>query len=222
MPNWTYNEVIIKGEKETLREIIAKVSGDDKKIDFNLIVPMPETMNVSVNNYEDDNLRYYCLSSGKEIPEAKGGFVFCLQVSGEPYTLAEYQAFAKEHPDLLSLKEGKKIYTNLTQYGYKDWYEWRNKHWGTKWNACEPAPFTVRSDKEIFSAFDTAWNAPYPVIEALSKMFPSVTISMSSTYEEGFEERTVYQDGKEIMFEKIEHDEEFDYNEDEDAFFGIE
>tara|TARA_B100002051_G_C16673215_1_gene605661 strand:+ start:212 stop:748 length:537 start_codon:yes stop_codon:yes gene_type:complete len=44
---------------------------------------------------------------------------------------------------------------NLKKYGFKDWYDWRNKYWGTKWN-----PQTSRiekTDDKIIIFYDTAW-----------------------------------------------------------------
>ena len=44
------------------------------------------------------------------------------------------------------------------------------KNWGTKWEAREGS--VLRNDNEL--NFTSAWSAPWPVIEALSKKFPSV------------------------------------------------
>lgn len=54
------------------------------------------------------------------------------------------------------------------KYGDKTWYEWNIKNWGTKWNAY--------SVGYTYSAihFETAWGHPFPVIKALSKMFPKI------------------------------------------------
>jgi hypothetical protein len=52
------------------------------------------------------------------------------------------------------------------------WYVWNREHWGTKWNAYS---YEVREgDCEL--KFETAWNHPWPVIEALSRRFPAETI----------------------------------------------
>lgn len=44
-----------------------------------------------------------------------------------------------------------------------NWYQWRLKNWGAKWDACEP------QEKDEFIQFETAWNAPFPVIKALAQ-----------------------------------------------------
>jgi hypothetical protein len=51
------------------------------------------------------------------------------------------------------------------------WRDWNVENWGTKWNAGDSFR---KSDKSVY--FDTAWAAPWPVLEALSKMFPQEEI----------------------------------------------
>lgn len=53
--------------------------------------------------------------------------------------------------------------------GATDWYEWSISNWGTKWNAYES---DVSEDERVVR-FDTAWSHPFPVIEALSKKYPT-------------------------------------------------
>jgi hypothetical protein len=65
----------------------------------------------------------------------------------------------------------------LAKYGASDWYEWAQKNWGTKWDAGNPAKgdFNVktRTPEALDIAFDTAWSPPIPVIQKLSRLFPS-------------------------------------------------
>ena len=51
-------------------------------------------------------------------------------------------------------------------------YEWCCDNWGTKWNAYG----VVWSYDELY--FQTAWNTPLPILEALSREFPDVTIKV--------------------------------------------
>lgn len=53
----------------------------------------------------------------------------------------------------------------------RNWYDWCPKNWGTKWNA-----YDISFDGYDTLRFDTAWSNPEPVMQALSKMFPSVVI----------------------------------------------
>ena len=56
-------------------------------------------------------------------------------------------------------------------YGRNNWYAWSIEHWNTKWNSYDydGAPYHDDSNQIEFM---TAWTAPSPVIERLSRMFP--------------------------------------------------
>lgn len=60
----------------------------------------------------------------------------------------------------------------LEKYGTDNWYDWSISNWGTKWNSYEPAPFDGGDTIEFF----TAWSAPHPILEQLSKQFPDVLL----------------------------------------------
>ena len=55
------------------------------------------------------------------------------------------------------------------------WYDWRNQHWGTKWDCYE-----VQIDEELpygFKVtFDTAWAPPEPVCEAIREKYPDISV----------------------------------------------
>lgn len=53
-----------------------------------------------------------------------------------------------------------------------DWYDWRIKHWGTKWNAYEQS----KQEESNKLRFWTAWSTPVEIFEALSKKYPDITV----------------------------------------------
>lgn len=53
------------------------------------------------------------------------------------------------------------------------WYEWNIANWGTKWGA-----YNHSMDHERAIRFDTAWSHPYPILVALSKLYPSELIGV--------------------------------------------
>ena len=59
------------------------------------------------------------------------------------------------------------------RYGYPSWYEWNCDKWGTKWNAYE---INTDGASDNFIEFETAWSAPFPIIERLAECFPNVGI----------------------------------------------
>jgi len=84
------------------------------------------------------------------------------------------------------LKEGRLALENIEKYGVKDWYDWSNTYWGTKWDACNPQIIDESLDKDsewdeyfIHFSFDTAWCPPYAYLEALTKMFPLIRVTCS-------------------------------------------
>lgn len=61
---------------------------------------------------------------------------------------------------------GRTYIDNVRKYGESNWYDWHNKNWGTKWNACE----TLVIDENNVE-FQTAWSTPEPIIKELSKKY---------------------------------------------------
>lgn len=66
------------------------------------------------------------------------------------------------------------------------WYQWQIENWGTKWNAYDlsrkryydyPADtnYDIRTSTIVF---DTAWNTPRPVFDALFAKFPDLTFEI--------------------------------------------
>lgn len=148
----------------------------------------------------------------------KGKYSFDLKKEdGTLYSLAEYQKYEKEHAreyELdkaagfgggLSLEECRKIYINLTEHGFKDWYDWACANWGTKWNACDPTEFEKMDDGRISIQFDTAWSVPWPIVEKLSLLFPNIVLLVSAAHEEGVAEHSKWQNGLELSYTKKDY-----------------
>lgn len=85
------------------------------------------------------------------------------------------------------------------KYGDVDnWYDWRVKNWGTKWNANETV---VLSDNKVM--FDTAWSTPFRIFEEISKRYN--TIVKVRYADEGITENSgllIYDKGVEIYYKK--------------------
>lgn len=70
----------------------------------------------------------------------------------------------------------------VAKYGCRDWYEWRIKYWGTKWDVMGSGELFGHQSGTLFAAFESAWSPPIPGILAISKMFPDVQFDLC--YEE--------------------------------------
>ena len=58
--------------------------------------------------------------------------------------------------------------------GLLNWYDWNCHFWGTKWNACEA---NVVADNEVaYVQFETAWDAPIPIYEAMHEQYPELDV----------------------------------------------
>lgn len=62
------------------------------------------------------------------------------------------------------------------KYGAEDWYNWRCKNWGCKWDASESEFY--EEDGYSMVSFETPWSPPRDFLEKLSKMFPKVEFEM--------------------------------------------
>ena len=80
----------------------------------------------------------------------------------------------------------------LKKYGAKDWYDWRNKNWGTKWNSVDTE--IIQDEREgLTYTFVTAWDCPREVVFKLQcildEELPFISIqSWDCIHEDGQEE----------------------------------
>jgi len=74
--------------------------------------------------------------------------------------------------------------------GIPTWQDWQRKHWGTKWNAYQTEDVVVQKWSVNFTTatyrFQTAWDAPRPVIAAIIKQNPDIEVSGGYVHE-GYE-----------------------------------
>ena len=65
--------------------------------------------------------------------------------------------------------------------GIPTWQDWQRKHWGTKWNAYQTEDVVVQKWSVNFTTatyrFQTAWDAPRPVIAAIIKQNTDIEVS---------------------------------------------
>ena len=155
MPNYVKNILSFDGDPDQVSRLFSAIKGENGLMDFNKLIPMPPELEIESGSRTDAGFKEYM------------GFVadtgFRTELE-QPY-LAAHPEIDREEWDL-----GKQAFHNIREFGCPTWYEWRVQNWGTKWNA---------SSAEIAEgrmSFLTAWNAPEPVIEKLSEMFPTVSI----------------------------------------------
>ena len=154
MPNWVNQSLTITGPVEERKRFLEECFSQGEEgleLDFNKLIPEPEHVERSLAAPGICNAGN-CRSGDFQI----GGAVQSNEPAG-----ANVVPASKKDP-------------------YRDfpvWYEWRCKHWGTKWNACDTQlTITGNGSKVIKLHFDTAWSIPWPIYEELAASFPLLKI----------------------------------------------
>lgn len=198
MPNYVTNRVQMKGiaDEDCLyskRNIDDDIAGD---FDFNRLVRFPAELyyttspsciddvfnDMNISPIEIDALYNKLKADYSIIPDKiidKHKYEFIRDSLSCSFTLKDVY---KDKP----IEEVKKIAARvicnyihcIKEYGCTNWYDWRLKNWGTKWNAMD----TFLVDDDIIE-FNTAWDAPIPIFKALSKKFPNKEIITDSADE---------------------------------------
>lgn len=177
MPNYVKNVLEVTGDKRVL-EFYDFVQNEKGKFDFNKIIPMPKSLDMTSGSHEDRAVSYYCQKNNIPIPPA----IHSMNSTKE----IESTLNSEKLEELL--KDGAQYMDNYSKYGHTSWYGWCCENWGTKWNACDSVAEKIRRGEsgKYFSAwtFDTAWDAPEPIFKELVKKFPDLEFKMVSANED--------------------------------------
>lgn len=167
MPNHVQNILTFGGSDEAVNELVNFIKGNNPNdegksfIDFNVIVPMPSELDVEESTAGETAMKYLKLQHDpnrtEDFEEVKEKVEGWSEEDREEY-----------------MKLGRAYIKNLRLYGARTWYDWKRIHWGTKWNAY----WATASDDKREIWFNTAWSAPFPIVEAIARKFPNVTIDL--------------------------------------------
>jgi hypothetical protein len=160
MPNHVINILTIEGSEDLVAQIKSEICGFTKEeegvempIDFDKIAPLPKDLEgttspsriISQKDYDAQEAR---IASG-DLEEHEKQFGITRGITQEMHD--EY----------------------IRKYGYADWYGWRTKTWGTKWNAYDQES---RENGDI--KFETAWSTPAKLMKILSNKYPDATFKV--------------------------------------------
>jgi len=176
VPNHVTNVLTLHGEPEQIRAMLEAIRYDDLgigSVDFNKIIPMPESLDIEAGGLTSTGLKAY-----QDFIEAYtlGGTIHQDDLENIPRKSED--TFLRQRSDIRrkEWKLGKAAWNNIRLYGVPTWYEWCNQHWGTKWNSYGYGEAKVNyKDGDVLN-FLTAGSAPHPVMEKLAEMFPDVEI----------------------------------------------
>lgn len=116
----------------------------DGYIDFNVLLPMPETLRID----------------SPQVGELPEGFVF---PSVKAFSLDRFLQRCADRGVSVSLALAE---YNRQKFGFADWLDWRINHWGTKWNAQGEL---IDKIPDALPMFQTAWCIPEGWLRALAK-----------------------------------------------------
>lgn len=149
-------------------EVIAALRSDKAAVDFNTMIPMPESLhNVSCIINGDDDL-VYLLNGKLSISPPHDDRLANLKLSN---VLRGFQDGGMTKWDNERFENFITMLCNFHEHGVVGWNDFGREKWGTQWNAYS----VVEADGNSIQ-FETAWAAPHPVIEALAAKFPEVGI----------------------------------------------
>ena len=161
MPNWCYNTTLVHGPQEERKRFLKEIE-EQGQYHITNIVPMPEAL------------------EGTESPSPS---------SPEPHPnwikMLEAGEMSQSWYDELCSNQIKRYEAGVrakAATGYRDWYEWANAVWGTKWGDCETS---VESDEDSLRlTYNTAWGPFDPSFwEKVSTAFPLLSFITFGTEE---------------------------------------
>lgn len=155
MPNYVKNRLIIPTDRAA--EVLAFVKSEDSLIDFNKIVPIPESLNCEDSSTGDMGMQYLLL----------GDSSFRTSERNQIKERLEQLGYFDE-----AIALGKTYLKNIAETGHKTWYDWSIDNWGTKWNAMRASVKTQEAETCI--EFETAWGGATQLMEKLSARFPDI------------------------------------------------
>lgn len=94
-----------------------------------------------------------------------------------PQELMDTESGWSADPDAQAERH-KKYDENIAKYGEKDWYDWCNVNWGTKWSDCD-TDMNFDDTTSLGFSFNTAWSPPSEAFVKIGKLYPTLTFVLS-------------------------------------------
>ena len=178
MPNHVKSILSLEGDPKRIQVMLEAIQSDEigiGSVDFNKIIPMPKSLDIEAGSRTDRGLKTYrtfieVYTFGRSTENARKAMAN-IPVESEECFLSQRADIKRDEWEL-----GKAAWHNIRQYGAPTWYEWSIRHWGTKWNAYGYGKAERRYYEGNSLNFQTAWNAPHPILRKLSELYPDVKI----------------------------------------------
>lgn len=205
MPNWVTNQITLTGTNQSLKRFAEAVEGGGDEFNFNKIIPMPESLNITAGGRQEEAIMAYLTHNcsieldDNELMKSKlvkygvknmfsdtdewhkKVFERTKEMISKDGPDKKYSFGVSLHPSEnkeMTLKEAGMIYcSNFDLYGSVNWYDWCCENWGTKWNACDVCCDWI-SDNELSYTFSTAWSSPYGVFKKITEDYPDISFEV--------------------------------------------
>lgn len=193
MPNWCNCSLRVTGDSDALKAFKEFATEGDSCLSANKFIPYPQEY--KDKDAEQDIILKQC--------EEKIANMNTINMT----------------PEMI---EAKKLKLMMPYHHHRDGfnsggYEWCIANWGTKWGICNPY-LADDTDWELFYDFDSAWNAPLPVILKMSEMFPTLTFEIhfdepgcqfqgTTQFKAGIATELMYREGESYIDEWDDEDE---------------
>ena len=195
MPNWTSNQITVKGDKKNLDKFMSDaIRQEDGSLSLSSWLPIPETYRkYDTTNHPDGN----GLKVGEEWNDGFGSH------GGQLVTEELIEEFKKA-----TAEQRKK-------YGVVGWYDYNLVTFGCKWDS--EVEVESEGEEQIVMFSQTPWSAPETWLRTISKKYPELVFNLYAQYEEGFWEEMYFSNGRkgevdsgEFNYEEVEMEEETD------------
>ena len=179
MPNYVQIRFTVEGSPEDLAAFSAGVATDERRFDFERLIPMPKSLRVESGSSSSTGY-----AAASRDPQEVARYLSMPWVRQLGITSADQfvEYVRTQLPDTYAL--GLVCVQNVAEHGHPTWYEWSLEHWGVKWNAGS-LEVTEHGDKLEYY-FEAANSFPEPVFEALASRFPTVKLNGTVDEEGGW------------------------------------
>ena len=204
MPNHVRNILTFDCDENKLKEILERIQDDEVgigSIDFNKIISIPKSLNMTCGSIKKDTISLYLTSINPDISyfgTDKLSSELFSNVRSKMETVQKYnkynirmtenqiknsvnsviqwpeyknKSFDEVQASLVNM--GKQYVDNGLNYGATTWYDWCIREWETKWSAFDYDEYVGGNS----IAFSTAWSAPTPVIKRISELYQDILIN---------------------------------------------
>lgn len=166
MPNWSYNNFTISGQKDDLKsfydEALKPNQNGDLSFKFSNIFPMPERVKNTISPSSSATGKKWINSDKDAIRDNNVS-----DILGENPTI---KLIPCENNTPEKCSELKKL------FGADNWYDWNIMNYGTKWDIEVEKDSYEKYEEEFYCYFETAWSPPEIFLRKLQEKFPKLDI----------------------------------------------